>query len=404
MLLFALACTSPSVVPDDSAEGVDSGPCTPTTWYADADADGVGGDLRQEACEAPFGHVAETGDCDDHDRSVRPGAEEVCDEADQDCDGTVDEGVQTLFWLDEDGDGWGGDSSVEACEAPFKHAERGGDCDDHSPLANPAAQEGCDGIDNDCDGQVDEGTTAVFTLDSDGDGHGDQDGSPLDACEAPEGYAPPTDCDDADPQVNPDQAELCSTGVDEDCDGLLDCEDGDCDGTDTCLEGNCTDGVDNELDGLTDCEDDECWLEPTCVDGLATVVTGGLYAGTFYAGGGLNSASFSASQLVGVVRLYGDFGSASCSWVHTGSVFGIATSASTFSFSSTGNLVTGSGCPLQAVPWPGSLHIGSSGSVRHSQGAFLRPASTAWRYTYVGSSSLYASIFGSLTSGDPYAP
>ncbi len=74
------------------------------------------------------------------------------------------------------------------------------------------------------------------------------------------------DCDDTDPAVHPDAAEACRNGTDDDCDGLLDCEDGDCTRGPDCEEsGACADGRDNDDDGLADCLDDECWSEATCV-------------------------------------------------------------------------------------------------------------------------------------------
>lgn len=56
----------------------------------------------------------------------------------------------------------------------------------------------------------------------------------------------------------PSEEEDCTDGVDEDGDGLVDCEDADCFDTPACTEA-CTDEVDNDLDGLVDCEDDDCW-------------------------------------------------------------------------------------------------------------------------------------------------
>ena len=79
-----------------------------TTWYGDADGDGFGGGVFVLVeCEAPTGYVASSDDCDDLDPSSYPGGTETCDEADNDCDDSVDEGVQTTFYLDIDGDGYG---------------------------------------------------------------------------------------------------------------------------------------------------------------------------------------------------------------------------------------------------------------------------------------------------------
>jgi len=83
---------------------------------------------------------------------------EICNGLDDNCEGTVDEGVKKTFYQDLDNDGWGVDTSVtQACAAPGGYADKSGDCNDNSAAANPGAQEVCDGIDNNCNGPVDEG-------------------------------------------------------------------------------------------------------------------------------------------------------------------------------------------------------------------------------------------------------
>jgi len=93
----------------------------------------------------------------------------MCNGIDDDCDGTVDEddAVDALTWyLDDDGDGFGDPNvSVVACDAPADHLEDDTDCDDADAEVHPAAEEVCNGIDDDCDGVVDPGA-----LDADGDG------------------------------------------------------------------------------------------------------------------------------------------------------------------------------------------------------------------------------------------
>ncbi|MCB9780915.1 MAG: FG-GAP repeat protein [Alphaproteobacteria bacterium] len=105
--------------------------------------------------------------------------------------------------IDEDGDIW----------------EAGADCDDTDPLIHPSAEEVCDGIDNNCDGQIDEGTSGIQTwyIDQDFDGYG-SDSSTVEACEGPTGFVlQDGDCAPSNPAVNPGATERCGDGVDNDC-------------------------------------------------------------------------------------------------------------------------------------------------------------------------------------------
>jgi hypothetical protein len=95
-------------------------------------------------------------DCAPDDPSIHPGAVEQCNETDDDCDGEVDEGAGVVWYLDEDGDGWGGEA-VSQCDPPASHADNGADCDDGDATVHPGAEELDDGLDNDCDDEIDEG-------------------------------------------------------------------------------------------------------------------------------------------------------------------------------------------------------------------------------------------------------
>ena len=213
---------------DNNCDGdIDEG--VTTTYYADGDLDGFGDpDASDEACTQPAGYVTNELDCDDTNAFAWPGNTEVCDEADNDCDSGVDEGVTTTYWVDIDEDDFGdSDLPTEACSLPTGYADVGGDCDDSEPLANPGETEVCDTIDNDCDSEVDEPDAAdasTWYADTDGDGFGDIS-STTPACSQPSGYVgDDTDCDDTDGDTYPGADEYCD-GADDDCDGDIDEDD-----------------------------------------------------------------------------------------------------------------------------------------------------------------------------------
>jgi len=120
---------------------------------------------------------------------------EVCgDGIDNDCDGEVDETI--LWYTDADGDGFGDPSTgLPSCAPLPGRVAVAGDCDDQSASVSPAAAETCDGIDNDCDGQVDE--DFLWYADADGDGFGDPATAQA-GCPPPGGVDNGDDCDDAD--------------------------------------------------------------------------------------------------------------------------------------------------------------------------------------------------------------
>ncbi|MBK7426240.1 MAG: T9SS type A sorting domain-containing protein [Saprospiraceae bacterium] len=167
------------------------------------------------------------GDCNDGNAAINPGATEVCDGIDNDCDSQIDEGLTFLtYYPDLDGDGYGTGAGQSLCEDPGTgYASLGGDCNDGNAAINPGATEVCDGIDNDCDSQIDEGLTFLtYYPDLDGDGYGTGAGQSL--CEDPgTGYATlGGDCKDGNAAINPGATEVCDN-EDNDCDGLFDTND-----------------------------------------------------------------------------------------------------------------------------------------------------------------------------------
>ncbi len=216
-------------VDDDCDGSVDEG--LGDTVYVDADGDGYGDDATARTdCDSAAGLVAQGGDCDDTDGDVHPGAVEACNGRDDDCDGETDDGPSTWF-ADADGDRYGDPNSpVEDCTEPTGAVAQAGDCDDGDASTHPGAAEACDGVDNDCDGVVDEDLLEVWYLDGDGDGYGGG-GDTETGCTAPVGYVDNIDdCDDTDAAIHPGAAEICN-GADDDCDGAVDDADLDLDAT-----------------------------------------------------------------------------------------------------------------------------------------------------------------------------
>ncbi len=153
------------------------------------------------------GYSPATGDCDDDDPDVNPGAAEVCDGVDTDCDGftPADE-------ADEDRDGF------PLCAD---------DCDDEDERTYPGAPEICDDKDNDCDGYVPDAE--------------DQDNDGISICGDADRKGP-GDCDDLNKAVFPGNPEVCD-GFDNDCDEQVDNVDADGDGRSVCFAtGDCDDG------------------------------------------------------------------------------------------------------------------------------------------------------------------
>lgn len=185
-------------------------------------------------CDGDGDGVGTAEDCDDERADIYAGADEACDNVDNDCDGTVDEDAvdATTWYRDEDGDGAGDpDRTRESCSLPSGYTRDRGDCDDQDEAIHPGADEYCNDVDDDCDDEVDEDEAVDadrWYADEDGDGYGDEDALYF-ACTRPDGHVDDaTDCDDGDAGVNPGERERCND-EDDDCDGDED-EDGACDG------------------------------------------------------------------------------------------------------------------------------------------------------------------------------
>ncbi len=191
-----------------------------TAWYRDADGDGYGDATDSTyAASQPVGYVAVNTDCNDNEALSYPGNAEVHDGIDNDCDGIIDNDF-TLWYRDADGDGYGdATDSTYAISQPVGYVAVNTDCNDNEALNYPGNPEVYDGIDNDCDGGVDEGFVAWY-LDFDDDSYGDAN-IVVYSTGQPEGYVDNTqDCNDNSQSINPNAIEVCGDGIDSNCDGL----------------------------------------------------------------------------------------------------------------------------------------------------------------------------------------
>ncbi|MFT6627149.1 MAG: streptogramin lyase [Flavobacteriales bacterium] len=196
--------------------------------YVDGDGDGYGDeDADSElTCNRLEGYVANNDDCDDSDETRNPGATDICDGADQDCDEDIDEDADySLYWADVDGDSFGDEDAAPSswCAPPEGLVTNRLDCDDDADTTNPDAEEVCDLTDNNCDGLIDEGTPLlVLWPDGDADSFGDGTAGATFSCEAQAGFVENRqDCDDGRDTVYPGAIEICDL-QDNDCNGLVD--------------------------------------------------------------------------------------------------------------------------------------------------------------------------------------
>jgi len=183
--------------------------CAANTFYLDLDRDGYGtkslGTRLGCAGPAPTGYAALDGDCDENNEKIHPGAAEICNGKDDNCDTRIDEGAApTMMWPDQDGDGYyksqTGTPKTGCGDVPG-YAAQAGDCDDIDPAVHPGAVETCNLRDDNCDGSVDERVRPRCGVGW---------------CSRVSLSCAPADC-----QPGPPTAEVCNS-FDDDCDGEID--------------------------------------------------------------------------------------------------------------------------------------------------------------------------------------
>src|SRR5207247_10956188 len=140
------------------------------------------------ARSAPVGYVSNSTDCDDTNPAINPGATEVCNGVDDNCDGQIDEGVQSTFYADADNDTYGNAAvTTLACSAPAGYVSDNTDCNDNDASVHALQS---------------------FYVDGDNDTYGSTNTALLCAVTPPAGYSNNnTDCNDANANINPGATE-----------------------------------------------------------------------------------------------------------------------------------------------------------------------------------------------------
>jgi hypothetical protein len=198
--------------------------CEGQTVYRDYDGDGYGTELITAIdCGPSEQYSDKPGDCNENNAKIHPGAEEVCNLVDDDCNGAIDEGLDDVtIYRDADGDGYGVSTETAiGCGTRTGFAGNADDCDDTDALKHPDAVELCNGRDDDCDEDADENLIPTCGLG---------------ICVRSAESCFVSECIPGDPEP-----ELCN-GLDDDCDGDVDDDEGQiCPTGQACVDALCVD-------------------------------------------------------------------------------------------------------------------------------------------------------------------
>lgn len=210
---------------DDNCNGLVDEGLPMTRYYMDVDRDGFGRDENSKLSAIPLaGHVLVGGDCADYDATIYPGAPELANGRDDNCNGQVDEGLpMKRYYMDVDRDGFGRNENSKLSAIPLAgHVLVNGDCADYDATVYPGAPELANGRDDNCNGRVDEGLPMLtYYPDVDRDGYGRNEGTRQSAIPLAGYVLIGGDCHDFDPKIYPGAQEV-KNGRDDNCNGLID--------------------------------------------------------------------------------------------------------------------------------------------------------------------------------------